>query len=108
VTTTLRSVAFGREPVAEAERDGRLKVTGDRRAAMRFPRMFAVRDAAPALQLSDRGSLASCLIRGDDMGERVHGLLHQAAHAGAASPGKKPLIHTSRAPCSSGITGDAT
>jgi hypothetical protein len=47
VTTTMRSVAFGREPVAEAERDGRLKVTGDRRAAMRFPRMFAVRDAAP-------------------------------------------------------------
>jgi hypothetical protein len=42
------------------------------------------------------------------MGERVHGLLHRAAHAGAASPGKKPLIHTSRAPCSSGITGDAT
>ena len=45
--TTLRSVAFGREPVTGAERDGRLKVTGDRRAAMRFPRMFAVRDAAP-------------------------------------------------------------
>jgi DNA-binding HxlR family transcriptional regulator len=38
---TLRSVAFGREPVTEAERDGRLTITGDRQAAERFPRMFA-------------------------------------------------------------------
>jgi DNA-binding HxlR family transcriptional regulator len=39
---TLRSVAFGREPVSAAERDGRLTVTGDRRAAERFPSLFAV------------------------------------------------------------------
>jgi DNA-binding HxlR family transcriptional regulator/putative sterol carrier protein len=45
---TLRSVAFGREPVAEAERDGRLTVTGDRRAAERFARMFAVPDVRPS------------------------------------------------------------
>lgn len=43
--TTLRSVAFGREPVTRAERDGRLTVTGDRRAALRFARMFAIPDA---------------------------------------------------------------
>jgi DNA-binding HxlR family transcriptional regulator len=45
---TLRSVAFGREPVAEAERDDRLTVTGDRRAAERFAAMFA----APAVRPS--------------------------------------------------------
>jgi DNA-binding HxlR family transcriptional regulator len=39
---TLRSVAFGREPVAAAERDGRLTVHGDRRLAERFARMFPV------------------------------------------------------------------
>ena len=39
---TLRSVAFGREPVTEAERAGRLTVTGDRRVAEGFPRMFAI------------------------------------------------------------------
>ena len=39
---TLRAVAFGREPVAEAERDGRLTVHGDRAAAERFTQMFAV------------------------------------------------------------------
>jgi len=39
---TLRSVAFGREPVAAAERDGRLAVHGDRRLAERFARMFPV------------------------------------------------------------------
>ncbi len=39
---TLRSVAFGREPIAEAERAGRLTVTGDRHAAERFTRMFPV------------------------------------------------------------------
>jgi DNA-binding HxlR family transcriptional regulator len=45
---TLRSVAFGREPVAEAERDDRLTVIGDRRAAERFAAMFA----APAVRSS--------------------------------------------------------
>ncbi len=45
---TLRSVAFGREPVSEAERDRRLTVTGDRRAAERFARMFAVPDVRPS------------------------------------------------------------
>ena len=39
---TLRAVAFGREPVAGAEREGRLAVHGDRDAAERFPRMFPV------------------------------------------------------------------
>jgi DNA-binding HxlR family transcriptional regulator len=39
---TLRSVAFGREPVSAAERDGRLIVRGDRRLAERFTRMFPV------------------------------------------------------------------
>ena len=38
---TLRSVAFGRERPAEAERAGRLRITGDRHAAGAFPRMFA-------------------------------------------------------------------
>jgi hypothetical protein len=37
---TLRSVAFGREPVADAERDGRLAIEGDRDQAERFTRMF--------------------------------------------------------------------
>jgi DNA-binding HxlR family transcriptional regulator len=37
---TLRAVAFGREPVTVAEREGRLTVDGDRGAAERFPRMF--------------------------------------------------------------------
>lgn len=41
---TLRSVAFGRETVRRAERDGRLTVTGDRRVAERFAGMFAVPD----------------------------------------------------------------
>jgi DNA-binding HxlR family transcriptional regulator len=39
---TLRAVAFGREPVAAAERDGRLTVQGDRAAAERFTHMFPV------------------------------------------------------------------
>jgi DNA-binding HxlR family transcriptional regulator len=39
---TLRAVAFGREPIADAERDGRLAVHGDRAAAERFTRMFPV------------------------------------------------------------------
>jgi len=44
---TLRSVAFGREPVAAAERDGRLTVEGDRRLAERFARMFPVPHGQP-------------------------------------------------------------
>lgn len=44
---TLRSVAFGREPVAAAERDGRLTVGGDRHLAERFARMFPVPDGQP-------------------------------------------------------------
>jgi DNA-binding HxlR family transcriptional regulator len=39
---TLRAVAFGREPVARAQREGRLTVHGDQDAAERFPRMFQV------------------------------------------------------------------
>jgi DNA-binding HxlR family transcriptional regulator len=39
---TLRSVAFGREPIAAAERDRRLTVDGDRELAERFTRMFPV------------------------------------------------------------------
>ena len=46
-TATLRTVAFGREPVSAAERDGRLAISGDRGAAERFPRLFAV-PATPA------------------------------------------------------------
>jgi DNA-binding HxlR family transcriptional regulator len=38
--TTLRSVAFGRELVADAERDGRLIMEGDRGLAERFALMF--------------------------------------------------------------------
>jgi DNA-binding HxlR family transcriptional regulator len=45
---TLRSVAFGREPLASAEQDGRLTVTGDRSAAESFARMFAVPSASLA------------------------------------------------------------
>jgi len=37
---TLRSVAFGREPIGAAEDAGRLTVTGDRALAERFARMF--------------------------------------------------------------------
>jgi DNA-binding HxlR family transcriptional regulator len=39
---TLRSVAFGREPIAAAELDGRLTLLGSRRLAERFARMFPV------------------------------------------------------------------
>ena len=39
---TLRSVAFGREPITAAERDGRLTVEGDRTLAERFAQMFPV------------------------------------------------------------------
>ena len=45
---TLRSVAFGREPVAAAERDGRLTVEGDRRLAERFARLFPVPEGQPS------------------------------------------------------------
>jgi putative sterol carrier protein len=45
---TLRSVAFGREPVTEAELDGRLTVSGDRHAAERLARMFAVPAVRPS------------------------------------------------------------
>lgn len=38
----LRSLAFGREPMTDAERDGRLAVHGDRALAERFTRMFPV------------------------------------------------------------------
>jgi DNA-binding HxlR family transcriptional regulator len=41
-TATLRSVAFGREPIAAAERDGRLTVAGDRELAERFTHLFPV------------------------------------------------------------------
>ena len=41
-TATLRSVAFGREPIGAAERDGRLTVAGDRELAERFTRLFPV------------------------------------------------------------------
>ncbi len=44
---TLRSVAFGREPIAAAERDGRLTVAGDRELAERFTRMFPVPHRQP-------------------------------------------------------------
>lgn len=39
---TLRAIAFGRERLSDAERDGRLTVHGDRAAAERFTRMFPV------------------------------------------------------------------
>jgi DNA-binding HxlR family transcriptional regulator len=39
---TLRSVAFGREPITAAEQDGRLTVHGSRHLAERFTRMFPV------------------------------------------------------------------
>jgi hypothetical protein len=44
---TLRSIAFGREPITAAERDGRLTVHGDRRLAECFTRMFPVPYAQP-------------------------------------------------------------
>lgn len=47
---TLRTVAFGREDIETAERDGRLQISGDRRAAGWFARMFAV---PPARQASE-------------------------------------------------------
>ena len=44
-TATMRAIAFGREPIAEAERAGRLTITGDRGLADAFTRMFPVRRA---------------------------------------------------------------
>ena len=44
---TLRAVAFGRESVAEAERAGRLAISGDRGLAERFPRLFPAGAARP-------------------------------------------------------------
>jgi len=44
---TLRSVAFGREPIAAAERARRLTVEGDRHLAERFTRMFPVPHGQP-------------------------------------------------------------
>ena len=45
---TLRSVAFGREPISDAERDGRLTVDGDRLLAERFARMFPFASYQPS------------------------------------------------------------
>ncbi len=42
--TTLRNIAFGREPFVEAERDGRAAIHGDRFIAERFAGMFPVPD----------------------------------------------------------------
>jgi DNA-binding HxlR family transcriptional regulator len=39
---TLRAITLGRQPMTEAERDGRLRLTGDRATAERFTRMFRV------------------------------------------------------------------
>lgn len=39
---TLRAVAFGRETIARAEREGRLTVHGDRATAEGFPQTFTV------------------------------------------------------------------
>jgi hypothetical protein len=51
---TMRAVAFGREPIAEAERADRLTVTGDRGLAEAFSRMFPVRRAEPSGPVSAR------------------------------------------------------
>lgn len=45
---TLRSVAFGREPISDAERDGRMTVDGDRLLAERFARMFLFASYQPS------------------------------------------------------------
>jgi hypothetical protein len=44
---TMRAVAFGREPAAGAERAGRLRIAGDRRAAESFASMFALAGTPP-------------------------------------------------------------
>lgn len=48
---TLRSVAFGREPITDAERDGRLRIQGDRHLAERFAGMFPSPQASGANNL---------------------------------------------------------
>ncbi len=45
---TMRAVAFGREPIAAAERAGRLTVAGDRERAERFTRLFPVPRPQPS------------------------------------------------------------
>ena len=40
--TTMRAVAFGREPISDAEQDGRLTVRGDRALAASFASLFPV------------------------------------------------------------------
>ncbi len=52
-TATLRSIAFGRERITEAERDGRLAVHGDRSLAERFTRMFPVANGNRPGELAD-------------------------------------------------------
>ena len=42
--STLRAISLGRESITSAARAGRLRVTGDRRLATAFPRMFPVPD----------------------------------------------------------------
>ncbi len=39
---TLRAITLGRQPLTEAERDGRLRLTGDQATAERFARLFRV------------------------------------------------------------------
>jgi hypothetical protein len=56
---TLRSVAFGREPITAAERDGRLTVTGDRRLAEGFTRMFPVQRRGLDPALGGRGMISA-------------------------------------------------
>jgi DNA-binding HxlR family transcriptional regulator len=45
---TMRAVAFGRQPIAEAENTGKLTVTGDHALAERFTRMFPAPQMASA------------------------------------------------------------
>ncbi len=45
---TMRAVAFGRQPIAEAEGAGRLTVSGDSELAERFTRMFPAPQVASA------------------------------------------------------------
>lgn len=49
---TMRAVVFGREPVARAERAGRLTVQGNRDIAEAFVRMFPARSAAGPVRRS--------------------------------------------------------
>jgi DNA-binding HxlR family transcriptional regulator len=53
---TLRAVAFGREAITVAERDKRMIITGDRRAAERFAAMFMVPAAQPSAEPSPEPS----------------------------------------------------